>query len=349
MLHILLMILKVLGIILLCIIGVVLLLIALVLFVPLRYRIKAIKEETIDEQGQTSELSESIYARIKATWLCHFISVTAEYKGELLCKVRVLGIVVYDIAKKDEYAARKAEKEKRKAEKEKRKAEKERHKKEKEKQKLKKQKQNHTIVEKKQIATVCDKTEISGSKQNPEDEIITNTQTAEDNTSEKLTWIQKVVRFIQKLKELFYKFLEAIQNIQYTFEKFYDKIKDAINQVEYYKEVWAKEETKLAIATAKEQLGKLIKHLKPSKFKADIHLGVEDPATLGQILSIHGMLYPYIGKNVRIVPDFEKEVLEGTIYIKGRITVFVLLRIAWILYFDKNIRYLIRLLKKEDK
>jgi len=81
-------ILAVIGIILLCIIGLVLLVAGLVLFVPIRYRVYAQKEEEFS-------------ADIKLSWLLHLITLKYEYPnpGELI--LRVLGIKV-DLNKKEE-------------------------------------------------------------------------------------------------------------------------------------------------------------------------------------------------------------------------------------------------------
>lgn len=75
-------ILAVIGIILLCIIGLILLVLGLVLFVPIRYKIKAHKEtETV--------------LQIRATWLLHFLSIIYIYPepGEIV--VRILGAKVW--------------------------------------------------------------------------------------------------------------------------------------------------------------------------------------------------------------------------------------------------------------
>lgn len=349
MLHILLMILKIIGILLLCIIGVLLLVIALVLFVPLRYRIKASKEDTI-------------YANAKITWLCHIVSVRVEYKEEVLCKVKIFGIPFYDLSKADEKAEKKAAKQKAKEAKQRAKEAKRKAKEAKsaaagsrklsgadgtsgaevfsETSKASKAEQKKSASGNRDAnMTSAGEQDSQGGEQSPE------SQTEEVPHG----LFAKIKLFITKIKEWFFKILQFFRNIKYTFEQFCDKIKSTARQISYYKEVWEREETKQAFAVCKKQLGRLLKHLKPLKFQTYMHIGLSDPATLGQILSVHGMLYPLIGKNVRIVPDFENEVLEGNIFIKGRITVFVLLRTAWILYFDKNIKYLIRLLKKEEK
>ena len=50
---------------------------------------------------------------------------------------------------------------------------------------------------------------------------------------------------------------------------------------------------------------------------------------------------------MKIEPDFEEQIVEGETYIKGRIFVIVLLVAAWKLYFDKDLRKMLKSLKKE--
>lgn len=75
-------ILSIIGIVLLCIIGLILFLAGLVLFVPIRYRVK-IKKET------------EVIAQIHFTWLLHFLHVNYHYPmpGEIVLKI--LGIPVW--------------------------------------------------------------------------------------------------------------------------------------------------------------------------------------------------------------------------------------------------------------
>ena len=48
-----------------------------------------------------------------------------------------------------------------------------------------------------------------------------------------------------------------------------------------------------------------------------------------------------------VVPDFDHVILEGTLKIRGNITLFQAVRIACTIYFDKDLQKLIRLLKRE--
>ncbi len=65
------------------------------------------------------------------------------------------------------------------------------------------------------------------------------------------------------------------------------------------------------------------------------------------MLAVHGMLYPWIGDEVRIEPDFEKRRLCGKFYAEGRIRSCVVLYHILCVVLDKKTWTLIRRLKKE--
>ena len=90
-----------------------------------------------------------------------------------------------------------------------------------------------------------------------------------------------------------------------------------------------------------------MKSLKPKKFEAAFVVGTDDPASTGEILAVCGMLYPILGPQVNVVGDFERKRLEGHLLLKGKIRFFTFLRVAVKIYFNKDIRKLYKLLKKE--
>lgn len=91
---------------------------------------------------------------------------------------------------------------------------------------------------------------------------------------------------------------------------------------------------------------RIAKSLSPQKFQVNLHLGFEDPAVLGEILAVWGMLYPFHQGRIDIVPEFGQTILEGDILLKGKISLFVYLKVALILFFDKNIKQLIKQIKR---
>jgi hypothetical protein len=77
------------------------------------------------------------------------------------------------------------------------------------------------------------------------------------------------------------------------------------------------------IALFKEKAGKLLHHLRPSQVKGWIHFGTSDPCTTGKILGGLSIVFAMWGKGLDVVPDFEKEVLEGEVDVRGRVRLVV--------------------------
>ena len=101
--------------------------------------------------------------------------------------------------------------------------------------------------------------------------------------------------------------------------------------------------TKAALGLAWRQLRVLLGKLLPKRVWGDLHFGTDDPALTGEILGGISIFYPLFMDNVKVVPDFQESVLEGELYLKGRIRLITIVRIAWKLYRDKNVRFVYRM------
>ncbi len=89
------------------------------------------------------------------------------------------------------------------------------------------------------------------------------------------------------------------------------------------------EETRAFIGMAWEQIQYFWRRIRPKRVKGWVHYGTSDPALTGQILGALAVWYGYSGCQVHISPDFEQEVLEGQLEIRGWIQGYVALKIAW--------------------
>ena len=129
--------------------------------------------------------------------------------------------------------------------------------------------------------------------------------------------------------------LKKIQKFALTIRKFCDKIKrwrDFINHPR----------TRAAISLVWKDAKKLLRHIFPTKVTGMITFGCEDPAVTGTVLAVMGMTIPFHKNKVTVKPLFDGEnILEGEIFLKGRIYGVVLIKIAIELYFNKNIKYVI--------
>lgn len=326
MLHILWMILKILLFVILCILGILLTAVVLVLFVPVRYRIHAGKtdEKDKDDAGGTGGIGEAngIEASIRISWLLHALSLRAGWREKSYFVVRLFGIPIYDMnrPKKEKLKKEKLKKEKPKEEKSK-------------KEKPEKIQEN-----------------ISKTNRSNEREVTENTKEEAKNEpqsfSDKIR--SRITHFFQKIAAFFRMLVSKLKNIRYTIQKFCDRIKGMAEQASYYKEVLEREETKRAFLRCKRQLLHIWNNIRPKKLSVWLHFGADDPYTTGQVLALHGMFYPWIYPYVTIEPEFDRKIAEGRFDCKGRVTIFVLILAAAKIYFDKDIRFLIKLFKKEE-
>lgn len=109
------------------------------------------------------------------------------------------------------------------------------------------------------------------------------------------------------------------------FLRIIDKIKDILMKIKEVNAFLKKEENKEVFTLIKKNLLILLNHIKPKKVRGQITLGFDDPEKTGWALGALGMVFGFIGTGVTVVPDFEKSIIDGEIFIKGRIRIFNLL------------------------
>lgn len=355
MLHILGMIGKGIGIALLCILIVLLVLLLSILFVPIRYRLDGSKEETGKPAGSA-----------RLCWLFHMISAFAIWEGTLHYGMKICGISVYDNLRKAEKEKKPRKRRKEKARK-KKKNRKEKSKREDTKNRNQEENTEEALREtageavtkteptkaepeecKKAEKTVWKQTEPLP-KTEPEEIIkpVSGQETERKETAFSL-FVRKVKAFCRKIKAFFDMLARLIRKFMELPHKINEKINHWRETVGKFTAFLQRDDLQRAFDLCKKQLFYVWKDIRPKTVRADICFGFDDPSVTGQILAAAGMFYPVLGKNIVLRPDFEEAVLSGRIAVKGRITVFVLLRTAWILYFDKDIKRLIRIWKKEE-
>ena len=288
MLHIVWMLLKIIGILLLVLLGLLVIISATILTVPLRYRGEASASGTVE--------SLRIYA--KFSWLLHLVSGYLLYEdGKTKWQVRVL------------WRKRNSEKPVR----EKQKAE------------------ETTDVEK--------TTKVEETAEMKEIEEVEKTKEAEEITEKKES--EKTGESAERTKKQ--KFSEKIK---YTIQNICDKIRLCREKKEDLQDFLTDEIHLSSWKRIKQEMVRLLKFLRPKKLTGNLHFGFEDPSVTGKVLAVLGALYPFYGEHIRINPDFENEIFEGDVLVKGNIRGVYALIIAWNLFFDKNIRTTYKELQK---
>ena len=304
-----LLILKIIGIILLSIISLLLIIIALILFVPIRYRIIANKFEDSD-----------FYAEIKLTWLLHFINILIKYTDDLYYRVRV---ILIPIKKSDN---------------------------------LKKHKNNSkkpepysddtkSVDEGENISDESANEYISDNEISKDKEEIVSTSDLDENDDDNINFDENK-GIIYKIRFVLTKFFEFLFNIKEKLNEAYNTVVNIVKDIDYYINALKDERNKKVISLCLSQASSIINNIKPKIFNGNLTIGIDEPYTMGQILSIYGILFPIIHDKITINPVYDKEVIEGDLYIKGRISVFVLIRAAIKIYFNRDYKRMIKIFKK---
>ncbi len=146
---------------------------------------------------------------------------------------------------------------------------------------------------------------------------------------------QKIIR---KIADLYRKITEIPGKIGEIFQKFSDRIKTLSEKKNKIIDFITDEVHKKALVKVRDEGLYLLKKLKPKKFLAEIHFGFDDPCLTGKLLAGVSMAYPFLGKNVDVSPDFERQVLEGNLKIAGRIRVSYFARLLWRLIWCREVR-----------
>lgn len=335
MLHIVLLILKIIGMILGTLLAVLLVGLCVALFVPVRYRIEARRSE--------AEGAPPIEAEGSVTWLLHFVNIRFQYPADVYLRARLFLFTVFRLPPKQKRKESGRGRNGRKNKKGRGGDRKERRK-------------GSSSVEEGQDAGNAEETrsgentEGTQGGENPE-------QTNDGNIKEERMPSEKTISvseeekkrsLAEKIKAVLERIRKFFQNIWYTLTGICDKIKTIWENIEYYMDVIRSDTFQKAFSLCREELYSIFSYIRPRKFQADLIIGMDDPAATGKILSYYGILYPFIGGHVNIVPDFDRKRIEGSVLIKGKVRLFTFIKAALRIYFSKDIRKLLSLFKKED-
>ncbi len=348
MLHILWLILKFILIILGILLGLLLLAVLLVLFCPVRYKASAVKTEgawnQIEGEGVVS-------------WLFHGVSLKAEWKDrQMEMSFHLFGIPVDKLLKK---------RQKKKLDSENTKNTKNTSKKSKSGTKNSRSEavnskneeheseakllndsadqgvnstENHTKINENEESIGQDQHKPDNESENTE--TVTNENkiqpedTASEEVSEQKTFFIK--RIYDRIRNIFKGIRTKLQNIRRTLKK-------VKNNLSWWKSFLEHPRVKAARTLVWKHAKFLLKHIFPTKIEGQVAFSFENPALTGTALAVLGMTIPFHKNCVQINPRFDGEnYLQGNIRAKGRIYGFVFLRAALIIYFDKNIKYVIK-------
>lgn len=324
MIHILFMILKALGILLLVLLLLVLLIVCTVLFLPLCYRGQVQKEE---------EGFACVKARGRVSWLFGAVALTASYEEQKPeVQILIFGAPpgtwkrrLKKIRRGEASVSRTEENET----------------------------ENAPEAEKTQKAP--DQTEkqqkVTAQKEQPEQEqepdapkksILERFFGRSEHLPEKLLNLaSRLLQTAFRLLELPFRLLEKLeQKIQAgrRLKRKWESVK------KFFRSKMFRE----ALLHAKKEVLYFLKKAAPKKVTGTVRFGFDDPALTGEALGILGMIYGKLPKDLSIQPDFEQEILRGDVRMKGSFQAVTAAGIALRLFRDQNLRKTIRHFKHKE-
>ena len=328
-------ILKVIGWILLGILGLILLTVLTVLLVPIRYRADGVwKEEK--------------YIRGRVTWLLHLLSIRVTYEKELLLEVRVAGFLIYpkkERSGKKKKAAFGADAEEGVGDAD----------------------ADTNVLDadgakmpSADVKTLGESAPAAGTTDEPQTQTVAEAsepQSADPRGSATTRMpdveSQSTDPNETSASEADAQATDSDAAPEHPAGSFFEKLSGKLSQVKqqtaYYKRIWDQPQTRQAIRVGFYELGEIIRHVLPRKLEVFGIVGTGDPASTGQIMAIQGMLYPWHKGNIRLEPDFEEKYIEGELHLKGIIRLGTLGICGLRILLNKNVRRLIRILRKKEE
>lgn len=347
MLGIILFILKIIGIVLLSILGLILLLVLLILFAPIHYRIEA------DYHGKPSTY-------IRVNWILHLIAGKLVYEdGSLRIQARALWLSLYDNRKNKKESMDSAKKKHKKDKKEKTIFDDDNsvsdHIPE---QRSQEELNNSEVIDNNQIMADrmhgTDEAEsymdyYEEDEEQPEvlDIDLTNQEDkdhqSEQEQSMRTHRMKAALHSVKaKLVNIYEKILGLIKSVIQLTKDIIHKVTDAkeraVSKIQEVSEMIHDPENRELVRFLKEKVKKILKLIKPRKYQVELHYGFEDSELTGKTAMWLAVLYGLLGMNLNIRPDFEKEVFEGRVFMKGYVQLYGLIIIAIQCYTNKQIR-----------
>ena len=305
-------ILKILGIILLVVIGLVLLLLLLVLFVPIRYRVK----------GGYNE--DYLGAEVKVRWL--FFRVLGGYTKSdgIQVRAKVAWFTVYKLDSKEEA----------------------------------KKETEHILAPESSLPPPEGSPKEPDKASEDENEVVQvfgdgkpaaksgdKAKKKKDKAKDKTKDKAKAKEETGAKPEVLEGEVEGApkENPLDKLEKMRGKLDTKMSHVSQF---LAKDYTKRTIERGKKLLKKVFRHLKPTKGRVDLTLGLGSSADTGIMLGKIARFYPLYGRWLFITPDFYYKRIEAEGDIRGRIRIGSLAIPGLLFIIRKDTRRTIKMTKK---
>ncbi len=139
---------------------------------------------------------------------------------------------------------------------------------------------------------------------------------------------------------------DIIDKIESIFDRIGEKLEWADRKRRWIEHFLEDPKNQKTIRLVLRQAEAMIRHILPQKATGQITFGFDDPATTGNLLAACSVLYALYGTKLTITPDFENAVIDVDLQMKGRIRVGALAARAIRVLIDRNLWRMIKQVRK---
>lgn len=162
-------------------------------------------------------------------------------------------------------------------------------------------------------------------------------QNKKNNKQKKSLW-KNIVSKLKGLMQIPKKIADTFKKVSDAVKKIFAAVRSGKEKAVLVKEFVFGRECLDFVCVVRDNVLHLWRHIKPKLLRIDMTIGFDDPAVTGQVLGVIAAFCGAAGIMPCVTPDFEKRVFESDIEIKGRVTVFVLLKILIKVYFCEELK-----------
>ena len=171
-----------------------------------------------------------------------------------------------------------------------------------------------------------------------------------DTDKESVNFSTVIFNIIEKIKHVFHRILDKVNSYRNSVNDkknaAQNKVKNLSDKIQYYLGLGEKYEVKLLLGEILTELLLLLRHYMPGKLSGYLHFGCGDPALTGELTGLIYLMLPADSAGFQVLPEFTEKVFDAEISMKGKIRACHAVWLAWKLYRNKKLMLLIRELRK---
>ena len=154
--------------------------------------------------------------------------------------------------------------------------------------------------------------------------------------------IRKVIFMIKAFIQKIHRFFTAVCQLPGKLEKAGKKIGGILKKPQEFSELAKKLEACDVLKDVIGYLKYILKHCSPRSVKGYLHFVTGDPAVTAQFTGLLYLVLPAKADKFLLTPDFNEAVIEADLTMKGHVRVCHFLRILWLGFRNKKLRRIIR-------